>query len=174
MATIYKYKLQPGRTVLDLPDGAKVLTVQMQGDDACLWALVEPHKPTGSRFFDVYGTGHPAPADPGDYVATFQQRNAWGALVFHVFDATRTESSASFYGGTPKTDPDYKESEAELREREACAAICEREAEHNGIGGGWHLAVLIRERQQLQAAHQKALDEAIAFDRQRLGQKMTR
>lgn len=90
MTTIYKYKLQPGRTVLDLPDGAQVLTVQMQGDDACLWAMVEPHKPTGRRFFDVYGTGHPMPADPGDYVATFQQRNEWGTLVWHVFDATRT------------------------------------------------------------------------------------
>jgi hypothetical protein len=31
-------------------------------------------------------------------------------------------------------------------EREACASICEHEAEHNGLGAGWHLAVLIRER----------------------------
>jgi len=50
------------------------------------------------------------------------------------------------------------------------SAICEREAEHNGIGGGWHLEVLIRERRALQAEYQKALDEAIAFDRWRLGQ----
>lgn len=87
MTTIYKYKLQPGRTVLDMPDGAKVLTVQMQGPDVCLWAMVEPHKPTGRRFFDVYGTGHGMPTDPGDYVATFQMEG--GMLVWHVFDSTR-------------------------------------------------------------------------------------
>lgn len=87
MSTIYKYKLTPGRTVIDMPDGAKVLTVQMQREDVSLWALVEPHKPVGRRFFDVYGTGHPMPSDPGDYVATFQMEG--GALVWHVFDATR-------------------------------------------------------------------------------------
>jgi hypothetical protein len=54
--------------------------------------------------------------------------------------------AAGYFGGTPKSDPDYTESEAALREREACAAICEREAEHNGLGAGWHLADLIRER----------------------------
>lgn len=85
MKTIYKYKLQPGRTVLDMPDGAKVLTVQTQGDDVCLWALVEPNKPTTRRFFDVYGTGHQMPADPGAYVATFQMGGS--ALVWHVFEA---------------------------------------------------------------------------------------
>ena len=88
MTTIYKYTLpNVGRNVLDLPDGAKVLTVQMQGHAACLWAQVEPHKPTGRRFFDVYGTGHDMPADPGDYVATIQMES--GALVWHVFDSTR-------------------------------------------------------------------------------------
>lgn len=30
MTTIYKYPLQLGRTVLELPSGAQVLTVQMQ------------------------------------------------------------------------------------------------------------------------------------------------
>lgn len=88
MSTIYKYKLQPGRTVLDLPIGATPLSVQMQHGEPCMWALVEPHQPTTRRFFDVYGTGHGMPADPGHYVATFQMDG--GALVWHVFDSTRT------------------------------------------------------------------------------------
>lgn len=87
MSTIWKYSLAPGRTVHDMPADAKVLTVQMQGDEVCLWALVEPHLPMRRRFFDVYGTGHGMPADPGDYVATIQMEG--GALVWHVFDSTR-------------------------------------------------------------------------------------
>jgi hypothetical protein len=88
MTTIYKYTLEPGRTVLELPDGAQVLTVQMQHGSPCMWALVDLARPIGRRFFDVYGTGHAMPADPGRYVATFQMEG--GALVWHVFEAYAT------------------------------------------------------------------------------------
>lgn len=82
--TIYKYTLQLGRTVLDMPDCARALSVQMQGEHMCLWARVEPRRPTERRIFDVYGTGHPMPADPGDHVGTVQV----DGLVWHVFDAS--------------------------------------------------------------------------------------
>jgi hypothetical protein len=85
MATIYKYPLEPGRTQLNLPRGAQVLTVQMQHGSPCLWAKVDPMQPTEPRTFDVYGTGHQMPDDPRLlYVATFQMDG--GALVWHVFE----------------------------------------------------------------------------------------
>ena len=87
MTRVYKYPLTPGRTELRMPEGALVLTVQMQNGEPCLWVKVDPSKPEEDRVFEVYGTGHDMPDDPRlFYVATFQM--AGGALVFHVFDAT--------------------------------------------------------------------------------------
>ena len=87
MATIYKYQLKAGRTALSMPQGAQVLTVQMQNGEACLWAKVNPSKPHEVRSFDLRGTGHTMPDDPRlTYVATFQMDD--GALVWHVFDST--------------------------------------------------------------------------------------
>jgi hypothetical protein len=86
MITIYKYPLQPGRTVLEMPKGAHVLTVQMQRDEPCLWARVDTSQQNERRAFDVYGTGHQMPDDVRFvYVATFQMDG--GALVWHVFEA---------------------------------------------------------------------------------------
>ena len=85
MTTIYKYTLRPGRTMLQMPADAQVLTVQMQDGTPCLWAKVDPTKPAELRTFDVYGTGHTMPDDPPMlYVATFQMEG--GALVWHVFE----------------------------------------------------------------------------------------
>ena len=85
MTTIYKYTLEPGRTKLQMPQGAQVLTVQMQNGTPCLWAKVDPTRPAELRIFDVYGTGHTMPDDPRMvYVATFQMDG--GALVWHAFE----------------------------------------------------------------------------------------
>ena len=84
-STIYKYTLQPGRTVLELHRGAEVLTVQMQRDEPCMWAKVDTTQPMERRTFEVFGTGHTMPNDPRlVYVATFQMYG--GSLVFHVFE----------------------------------------------------------------------------------------
>ena len=87
MTMIYKYVLQPGRNVIQLPQFTQVLTVQMQDDDMCLWARVNITKPLNTRVFDVVGTGHAMSDDPRLlYVATVQM--AGGALVWHVFEST--------------------------------------------------------------------------------------
>jgi hypothetical protein len=87
MSTIYKYKLEPNFGALQMPQGAQVLTVQMQDGTPCLWAKVDPTRPTERRTFNVYGTGHEMPDDPClVYVATFQMGG--GALVWHVFEST--------------------------------------------------------------------------------------
>lgn len=85
MSTIYKFRLGPGRTTLDLPPNAKPLTAQMQLGDPCMWVLLDPAQPTVPRHFDIYGTGHGMPDMPGTYVATFQMDA--GLLVWHVFEA---------------------------------------------------------------------------------------
>ena len=87
MHTIYKYKLEPNFGTLEMPQGAQVLTVQMQGGTPCLWARVDTERALERRSFDVYGTGHEVPDDPRlVYVSTFQMDN--GALVWHVFEST--------------------------------------------------------------------------------------
>lgn len=85
MKTVWKFTMAvTDRQVLNMPAGAQLLDVQMQGDDPCLWALVDPEADRLPRQFRIAGTGHKLPADPGRYVATFQMNH--GALVFHVFE----------------------------------------------------------------------------------------
>lgn len=83
MKTVWKYALESTNQTIDMPAGAKILTVQSQYESPVIWALVEPEMPTESRKFVVYGTGHPAP-EAGQYLGTFQIEK--GRLVFHVFE----------------------------------------------------------------------------------------
>lgn len=83
--TVWKYPLAvQDRQTLDLPVGAQVLTVQVQDDVPCLWALVDVTAPTTPRVFHLRGTGHNADGVASAlYVGTFQLHD--GALVFHLF-----------------------------------------------------------------------------------------
>jgi hypothetical protein len=85
MKTIFKYELALNRTEIQLPKSARVLTAQLQEGVFCIWVMLTPGLHDALRVFDVYGTGHNMPDDPGDYVATAQM----GPFVWHVFDATR-------------------------------------------------------------------------------------
>jgi hypothetical protein len=56
---IYKYPIPfTDRIVLALPFGARVLCVQGQEGQLCLWAEIEETAPLVDRIFRVYGTGH--------------------------------------------------------------------------------------------------------------------
>ena len=82
---IWKYELDiANEATLDMPEGAKVLTVQTQEGVCCIWAQVDASKPKVKRHFSVYGTGQPLPQNPGIYLGTFQLHG--GQLVFHVFE----------------------------------------------------------------------------------------
>ena len=84
---IWKFPLATtDRQVVNLPVGAKVLTVQAQFDKPCLWALVDVDAgaKTSGRAFLAYGTGHEHEGVDGDYVGTYQLHG--GRLVFHVFE----------------------------------------------------------------------------------------
>ena len=91
MEKIYKYPMQiAGIQELDLPFGAKVLTIQSQGSGSdevpVLWAIVQPEVgETQTRTFRTIGTGHPIEDDADlGYIGTYQLAN--GAFVGHVFE----------------------------------------------------------------------------------------
>jgi len=86
MKTIYKYVLYPSMNFYMMPEGAKILKVDAQEGDICLWAEVDPNAMHASRRIETYGTGVNMPADPGEYLGTVLLEN--GQLVFHVYDAT--------------------------------------------------------------------------------------
>lgn len=90
MNTIFKYPLEftllnNSRNTILMPYGAMPLTVRMQGLEMFLWAQVSREPGVNQwRHFDIYGTGHDMPENPGVYVDTVEQ----GVFIWHIFDAT--------------------------------------------------------------------------------------
>jgi hypothetical protein len=83
--TIWKYPLEITDTQnVMMPEGAEILSAQMQGDALCLWALVNPEAPKQRREIEVLGTGNPAPDAKRRYISTTQMHG--GALVWHIFE----------------------------------------------------------------------------------------
>jgi hypothetical protein len=85
---IWKFPFQiTDEFTLQMPQGARVLHVDMQHDIPCLWALVDATRPKTSRSFRVVGTGNPfRDALNLRHVGTFQMMG--GGLVWHVFEPT--------------------------------------------------------------------------------------
>lgn len=88
---IYKYRLEVAdRQTIWMPKGAKILTVQDQGEAGLLslWAQVdETIGEVEDRVIAIYGTGNIMPVaqeEIGEYIATAQTHN--GMLVWHVFE----------------------------------------------------------------------------------------
>ena len=54
---VYKYELEiTDEQIIRLPFAAEILTVQMQRDKCCLWALVDPRNELNERTICIYGT----------------------------------------------------------------------------------------------------------------------
>lgn len=87
MKTVWKYELKPADTVeLELPAGAKPLSVGEQDGHMMLWVVVDPNAPTTTkRRFRFAGTGHPIERvmAPWTFIGTVQFKNG---LVFHVWE----------------------------------------------------------------------------------------
>lgn len=87
MKTVWKFPLAPICSI-EMPMGSKLLSVHVQQDIMCLWALVDPSiQETEDREFIIYGTGHPI-EDISDkeleFVGTVQFPDV--ELVLHVFE----------------------------------------------------------------------------------------
>ena len=82
MKTIYKYPLNAVETVIRVPGGARLLTIQIQGETPHVWVLVDTDATRRiTMVLTIYGTGHELPSQPGEYVGTWQSRG----FVWHVF-----------------------------------------------------------------------------------------
>lgn len=85
MSMIWKYPLSiRDAQDVSLLEGSEILTVQMQGDVLCLWALASPGTSIKRRRIEIFGTGNPIPEGKRRYIATVQM--AGGSLVWHVFE----------------------------------------------------------------------------------------
>lgn len=85
MITIHKYPLKiTDNQTLYLPRDAQILSVQMQGDQLCLWALIDTDAPLYASDFGIYGTGNYVPTlpSPRRHLATVQDHRG---LVWHIF-----------------------------------------------------------------------------------------
>ena len=83
--TIWKYQLAMiDDQKIEMPRKARILSVQVQDDVPCLWALVDDDAPTEQRAVRIAGTGHRVSGwSAENFVGTVQL--AGGTLVFHVF-----------------------------------------------------------------------------------------
>lgn len=87
--TIWKYQLETVDVQkLQMPKNAEILTVQMQKDTLCLWALVNPYSEKEERIVEIFGTGHPIKSITNrKYISTYQLLK--GDFVGHVFEKIR-------------------------------------------------------------------------------------
>lgn len=93
METIWKFPFEIKDDIeIEMPSGSEILTVQMQGRMACIWAKVSDDSPKIKRHFQVFGTGIPIPKihKLRSYIGTFQLLQ--GQLVFHLFELRTFES----------------------------------------------------------------------------------
>ena len=81
--TIWEFPLYPNDTSIQMPSGARLLTAREQGDAICVWAEVDPDAGNEVRGFNVFGTGHEMPENPGSYLGTAMLEG--GRFVFHVY-----------------------------------------------------------------------------------------
>lgn len=86
MKTIWKFHVPvDSHIAVMMPEGAEVLSVQVQPGQPQVWAVVDPEAPLMPRTFFWRGTGHAMGAAEGcRYVGTIQV--ASGDLVFHLFE----------------------------------------------------------------------------------------
>lgn len=81
---IFKYQIKHGKT--KLPVGAQILAAGKQGDDICVWALVDPGN-TLVDTFAAFHTGEIMPPEPGKYINTFLLGDRQDD-VLHLFQLT--------------------------------------------------------------------------------------
>lgn len=84
MKSIHKFALSNFRSnpTVEMPIDARVLSVQMQYNTMCVWALVDTECPKVEHEFSLYGTGKEVILNKlGKFIDTVQ----CGPEVWHVF-----------------------------------------------------------------------------------------
>lgn len=86
MKTIWKFPIHgPLQFTTIMPEGAQILSVQVQGDAPQMWALVDPSRPAEERTFISFATGQMVP-NGLDLIHLGTVQFDGGDLVFHVFE----------------------------------------------------------------------------------------
>ena len=85
MRAVWKYPiaLVDGPQTIEMPQGARVVAVEVQHGAIAMWAVVSLNNPRVLRSFVVHGTGHPI-EHTGRWVGTTLMNG--GQLVWHVFE----------------------------------------------------------------------------------------
>ena len=94
MLKVFKYHIRIDDYLeIDLPEQAKILTVDTQRGTPYMWVLCNPELPIITRKFKIAGTGHPIEEEPDNlnHIGTFQLYN--GDLIFHVFEVFTHENA---------------------------------------------------------------------------------
>lgn len=91
MQQIWKYEIKEQVQTIQMPAGAKILTLKNQLGKAVRWALVEPDNEIETRTFHAFMSGENIDEIPHPfrrhYIDTVQLRDLrGGAFVFHVFE----------------------------------------------------------------------------------------
>lgn len=87
MKVIYKYRLPIADiTVLTMPYDHKLLSVQNQNGEICLWALSDPKEDEfRTRTFRIFGTGNESERLENTFDMQFLGTVQTGPYVWHVF-----------------------------------------------------------------------------------------
>jgi hypothetical protein len=92
---IWKFTLDPLRTSVRMPQGARLLHAHEQHGEVCVWAECDPSAPVVARRIQAVTTGGRVTVRTGDvswdpngceYVGTVHV----GSLVFHIYDGGET------------------------------------------------------------------------------------
>lgn len=84
--TVWKFKLEPE---VEIPRGAKVLSVHEQLGDLWIWAIVNPNNRSETRRFAVFATGEDVPNRSLRFIGTVLLNR--GRLVQHVFEIVKSK-----------------------------------------------------------------------------------
>lgn len=81
---IWKFEIPLQDKKAQMPAGAQILSVGVQGDEIMVWAVCNPNHPFVTRYFPIFGTGFEMNLqDRGrPFLGTVFQ----GPYVWHVFD----------------------------------------------------------------------------------------
>lgn len=90
--TIWKYELQmKGKQIIFMQKGAEILSVQMQKETPCIWAIVNKENETEERCFEIFSTGDYISYEENEesdfnrkFIGTFQLTEI--NEVYHLFE----------------------------------------------------------------------------------------